>query len=156
MIDFSKNRQINVLVRMIIMTDIINKEQRSKTMRAVKSISMLEKMVSSELWKEGYRFRRNTKTLFGKPDISIKKYEIVIFIDSCFWHQCPIHGRMPKTNKEYWKPKLERNIERDREVNEYYLSKGWDIIRVWEHDIKEDFETVIKRLSKVIESKKGH
>src|SRR5699024_10844570 len=99
---------------------------------------------------KGYRFRRNTKDLFGKPDISIKKYKIVIFIDSCFWHQCPIHGNMPKTNVEYWKPKLERNVERDKEVDEYYKQKGWNIKRIWEHEVKKDLEKVVMKLRRLL------
>src|SRR5699024_2138727 len=116
------------------MADVLNIEQRRKNMKAIKSISKLESIVSNELWNKGYRFRRNTKDLFGKPDISIKKYKVVIFIDSCFWHQCPMHGNIPKTNTEFWKKKLKRNVERDKEVSEYYIEKNWYIKRVWEHE----------------------
>jgi DNA mismatch endonuclease, patch repair protein len=134
----------------IIMADVMTKEQRRKNMKAIKSVSKLESVLSTELWKKGFRFRRNSKTLFGKPDISIKKYKIVIFIDSCFWHQCPIHGNMPKTNTKFWKKKLKRNIERDKEVNHYYIEKGWHLKRVWEHEIKENLDDVVKNLSRVI------
>ncbi|WP_412728501.1 hypothetical protein [Geobacillus stearothermophilus] len=72
-------------------------------MKAIKSRSQLEDTVSKALWREGYRFRKNDKTLLGKPDISIKKYKVAIFIDSCFWHGCPLHGNMPESNREYWK-----------------------------------------------------
>lgn len=136
------------------MTDMMTQEQRRKNMQAIKSISKLESIVTKELWNKGYRFRRNTKDLFGTPDISIKKYEIVISIDSCFWHQCPIHGNMPKTNVEYWKPKLERNVERDREVDDYYKEKGWHIERIWEHEIKQDLEKVIRKIAKMIDKYK--
>lgn len=125
-------------------------EQRRKNMQAIKSISKLESIVTKELWKKGYRFRRNSKDLFGKPDISIKKYKIVIFIDSCFWHQCPIHGNMPKTNVEFWKKKLSRNIERDKEVNQYYKEEGWNIKRVWEHEVKKNLNEVIEDIAKMI------
>lgn len=122
---------------MVDMADNLTKEQRKKNMRAIKSQSALENRVTKELWKMGFRFRKNAN-LFGKPDISIKKYKIVIFIDSCFWHCCPIHGNMPKSNKDYWEKKLERNIQRDIEVNQYYKDKGWNILRVWEHEVKEN------------------
>ena len=121
-------------------------EQRRKNMQAIKSISKLEGIVSREIWNKGYRFRRNTKGLFGNPDISIKKYKLVIFIDSCFWHQCPIHGNMPKTNVDFWDRKLSRNVERDEEVNDYYERKGWHIKRIWEHEVKNDLEKVIDEL----------
>lgn len=133
------------------MADMMTLEQRRKNMQAIRSISQLESIVSKELWNKGYRFRRNTKDLFGKPDISIKKYKIVIFIDSCFWHQCPIHGNMPKTNVEYWRPKLERNVERDKEVDEYYKQKGWNIKRIWEHEVKKDLEKVVMEVAKIID-----
>ncbi|AKG74520.1 very short patch repair endonuclease [Salinicoccus halodurans] len=132
------------------MTDVLTADQRRKNMKAIRSISKLESIISSKLWNEGYRFRRNTKDLFGKPDISIKKYKIVIFIDSCFWHQCPIHGNTPKTNTEFWKKKLKRNAERDQEVNEYYREKNWYIKRIWEHDVKMDLGNVVEELSEFI------
>jgi len=128
------------------MTDVMTKEQRSKNMKAIKAVSKIETVVAKELWKKGIRYRRNNKKLFGKPDISIKKYKIVIFIDSCFWHQCPLHATMPKSNTDFWVKKLERNIERDKEVNEYYLQNQWSIKRIWEHEIKNDLFKVIDEL----------
>lgn len=132
------------------MADMMTTEQRRKNMQAIKSISLLEEIVSKELWKNGLRFRRNTKSLLGKPDISIKKYKVVIFIDSCFWHQCPLHGNMPKSNIEYWQKKLNRNKNRDKEVNDYYNNAGWNIKRIWEHEIKKDLDRVINELSDFI------
>lgn len=128
------------------MGNLLTDEQRSRNMRAIKSQSALENMVSKALWKNGIRFRKNNKDLFGKPDISIKKYKIVIFIDSCFWHVCPIHGNWPKTNKEFWEEKLKKNVIRDIEVTKFYRKNGWHIIRVWEHDLKEDFNKKINEL----------
>jgi DNA mismatch endonuclease, patch repair protein len=132
------------------MTDNLTKEQRKKNMKAIKSQSALENKVSKELWRLGLRFRKNAK-LFGKPDISIKKYKIVIFIDSCFWHCCPIHGNMPKSNRDYWEKKLERNKLRDIEVNKYYFDKGWNVLRVWEHEFKEDFNRALNKIASFIQ-----
>ncbi|EKN69292.1 DNA mismatch endonuclease, patch repair protein Vsr [Neobacillus bataviensis LMG 21833] len=123
-------------------------------MRAIKSISKLENRVSNVLWNRGIRFRKNS-ILFGKPDISIQKYKIVIFIDSCFWHVCPLHGNKPKSNQEYWIKKLERNQYRDKEVNDYYNKNGWYLLRFWEHDLKEDFEGTVDRISLFIKQVKG-
>lgn len=137
------------------MADNLTKEQRIKNMRAIKSQSALENKVTKELWRMGFRFRKNAK-LFGKPDISIKKYKIVIFIDSCFWHGCPIHGNMPKSNKDYWQQKLERNIQRDIEVNQYYKEKGWNILRVWEHELKENLIKSMNQIKNfILENKKN-
>jgi DNA mismatch endonuclease, patch repair protein len=121
------------------MTDNLTEEQRKKNMRAIKSQSKLEEKVSKALWANGLRIRRNVKSLPGKPDFAIKKYKIVIFIDSCFWHSCPQHGNMPKSNKDYWINKLNRNKERDIEINHYYKKKNWNILRIWEHEFKKDF-----------------
>lgn len=126
-----------------LMADVLTKEQRTRNMKAIKSQSKLENKVSKALWKMGYRFRKNSK-LYGKPDISIQKYKVVIFIDSCFWHFCPDHGHMPSSNKEFWEKKLTRNQERDREVNQFYAEIGWNILRVWEHDFKKDFDKSVE------------
>jgi len=123
-------------------------------MQAIRSQSELENLVSRELWKKGIRFRKNVKDLFGKPDIAIQKYKIAIFIDSCFWHACPLHGNRPKTNQEYWDKKLNRNKKRDAEVNEYYTKNGWHLKRVWEHEIKENPELVISELVEFIKNTK--
>lgn len=135
------------------MTDRITKEQRSQVMKSIKGQSLLENEVSKALWHKGVRFRKNVRSLFGNPDISIKKYKIVIFIDSCFWHACPIHGNTPKSNTDFWKDKLKRNKERDLEVSAYYNDKGWSVIRIWEHELKDDFDGVIEKLIQVIQEK---
>jgi DNA mismatch endonuclease, patch repair protein len=135
------------------MTDNLTKEQRKKNMRAIKSQSALENRVTKELWRKGFRFRKNAN-LFGKPDISMKKYKIVIFIDSCFWHFCPIHANMPKSNKDYWEKKLKRNKERDIEVDQYYKDKGWNILRVWEHELKDHFFEAIEMIENYIRRNK--
>lgn len=114
------------------MADKIPATQRSANMRAIQSSrTKLENKVCQYLWNAGLRFRRNVKELPGKPDIAIKKYKIVIFIDSCFWHCCPEHGHIPKSNTEYWVKKFERNQSKDREISLFYSLQGWNIIRVW-------------------------
>ncbi|GAB2553075.1 very short patch repair endonuclease [Gracilibacillus alcaliphilus] len=137
------------------MADNLTAEQRRKNMQAIRSQSKLEEIVTKELWNRGIRFRRNVKDLKGKPDIAIKKYKLVIFIDSCFWHVCPIHANIPKSNETYWKEKLSRNQKRDKEVTEYYLEKEWNIKRIWEHEIKNDFDKVIFELEEFINKVKN-
>ncbi|MGO1058525.1 very short patch repair endonuclease [Planococcus sp. FY231025] len=136
------------------MSEKITKEQRSKNMSAIRSVSKLEDRISKALWAKGFRIRRNVKSLYGKPDFAIKKYKIVIFIDSCFWHSCPVHGNRPKNNKEFWEAKLNRNVERDKEVTDYYLKKQWHIMRIWEHDFKNDFEGSILLIKNFINESK--
>jgi DNA mismatch endonuclease, patch repair protein len=128
------------------MADIFSKEQRRKNMQAIRSQSQLENIVTRELWNRGIRFRKNVKSLYGKPDIAIKKHKIAIFIDSCFWHSCEIHGNRPKSNQNYWDNKLERNKKRDLEVNDFYKKNNWHIKRVWEHEIKDDFNKAVNEI----------
>lgn len=136
------------------MTDTISKEQRSKTMSAVRSQSKLENLFSKELWHKGIRFRKNVRKLKGNPDVVIQKYKVVIFIDSCFWHGCPHHFRRPKSNQEFWDNKIERNRERDKEVNSYYIEKGWNLKRVWEHEIKSDLDLTVEETVSFINTAK--
>lgn len=137
------------------MSDTFSKKNRRKTMQAIKSKNTkLENLIIKELWKKGYRFRRNVQNLKGKPDIAIKKYKIVIFIDSCFWHGCKLHCRIPSSNKDYWIKKIERNRNRDKEITEYYINNGWHILRIWEHQIKEDFQDIINFLTDYIDTYK--
>lgn len=137
------------------MPDKISKEQRSKNMSAIRSVSKLEMHISKALWSKGFRLRRNVKSLFGKPDFALKGDKIVIFIDSCFWHSCPKHGNKPKSNVEFWDKKLKRNVERDQEVNNYYLDKRWHILRIWEHEFKEDFEEAINKIQKFVQESRS-
>ncbi|MEK5321806.1 very short patch repair endonuclease [Paenibacillus polymyxa] len=132
------------------MSDVVSKEKRSEMMAGIKSVSKLENRVASELWKKGLRFRRNDKSLPGKPDISIKKYKLVIFIDSCFWHQCPLHSNIPKNNREFWKKKLLGNVERDKKVTGHYVSSEWKILRIWEHDFKTEFDKTVSLIADFI------
>ncbi|PUA34707.1 very short patch repair endonuclease [Paenibacillus elgii] len=137
------------------MVDNVSKDKRSQTMKAVKSHSTsIENKVMKAIWKRGIRYRKNVKDLKGKPDIAIKKYRCVIFIDSCFWHGCPEHCRIPQTNVEYWLKKISRNKERDRQVNEYYEREEWNILRVWEHEISKDLEKTILKIFTFIEASK--
>lgn len=127
--------------------DKVSKEIRRKTMQAIKAEhTKLEDGVIKELWKRGIRFQRNVKDLFGKPDIAIKKYKLAIFIDSCFWHGCELHCRLPVSNKDYWCSKIDRNKLRDIEVRNYYRKNDWNMLRIWEHEVKEDFEKSIKSI----------
>ncbi len=120
---------------------------RSKMMKAVKSKNTnLENFIADFLWKSGVKYRRNTKSLKGKPDFSLKKYKIVLFIDSCFWHGCEEHCRMPKSNISFWNAKIKKNKFRDKQVTEYYLKQNWTILRIWEHDILNNEESIKKKI----------
>ena len=131
------------------MTDVVSKKKRSEIMSAVKSKdTKIEITFRKALWKKGIRYRKNSAKYFGKPDLVLKKYKAVIFIDSCFWHGCKKHCRIPATNKKYWVNKIDRNKKRDKEVNKFYKKMGWKIIRAWEHDIIKKQEENVKKIIK--------
>ena len=98
--------------------------------------SKIETLFRKELWKADFRYRKNSGKYFGKPDIVLPKYKTAIFVDSCFWHGCKKHCRLPSTRAKFWEKKVERNKERDKEVGKHYKKIGWRIIRIWEHDLK--------------------
>src|SRR5262245_7126889 len=117
--------------------DTISREERSANMRAIRSKDMKPEMiVRSTVHRLGYRFRLHAKNLPGHPDLVLKRFKKVIFVHGCFWHQ---HGdpsckimRLPKSNKEYWVPKLERNAMRDQQSLRKLESQGWRVLTVWE------------------------
>lgn len=136
------------------MPDRFPKETRSRIMSSIKGVSKLEDRISRELWKQGLRYRRNQRRLYGTPDFSIKKYKIVIFVDSCYWHKCPIHWKKPKSNIEFWENKFRNNVARDKRVTEFYETNGWNVLRIWEHEFKEDFEGAIEKIINFINKTK--
>lgn len=113
-------------------------EQRRKNMKAIKnSGSIIERKLQLELWHRGYRYRKNVKGIIGKPDIVFLKDKVVVFCDSEFWHGFEWETRKNdiKSNQEFWIPKIERNIQRDKEVNEQLQKDGWIVIRFWGKEI---------------------
>lgn len=121
------------------MTDTLTPEQRSRCMAAVKSKNTRpEELVRKRLFSLGLRYRLHDAKLPGKPDLTLKKYKAVVFINGCFWHGhegCPNY-RFPKSNTEYWREKIDRNRQRDAEVDKLLKKQGWRIFRVWECQLK--------------------
>lgn len=114
-------------------------EQRSRCMAAIKGKDTKPEMIVRKyLFSRGLRFRIQVRKLSGTPDIVLPKYKTVIFVNGCFWHGhegCK-YFRLPKSNIEFWKEKIERNIERDRESMQALLVLGWKVIRVWECELR--------------------
>jgi len=98
------------------------------------------------IWKAGFRFSKNPTRYFGKPDLVLKKHKVVIFVDSCFWHGCKKHCRIPTARKKYWTAKIKRNIARDKKVSKHYKKQGWKIFRIWEHEISKGREKIINKI----------
>ncbi len=122
--------------------DKVSKKKRSEIMsRVLSRDSQIEILFRKELWKRGFRYRKNSGKYFGRPDVVLPKYKTVIFIDSCFWHGCNKHCRLPTTRARTWEKKIAGNKARDRLVNRYYKKTDWKNIRIWEHDLKKkDFK----------------
>ena len=117
------------------------KEQISYNMKQVKcKDSEIERILRNELWKRGLRYRKNVKTIMGKPDIVFKRKKVAIFCDSEFWHgyDWEHKNKEIKTRREFWIPKIERNIEREREVTKTLEDEGWTVVRFWGKQIKKD------------------
>lgn len=137
--------------------DIVTPRQRSEIMSKIKSRdSKIEITFRKALWRHGLRYLKNSTKYFGKPDIVLPKHTTVIFIDSCFWHGCSEHFRMPKTRTKFWREKIERNKRRDIEVTCHYQKLAWQVIRIWEHDLaKNNMQIVVEKVKVDITSHSG-
>lgn len=116
-------------------------EQRRKNMQAIKSKdSQIEIILRKELWQRGLRYRKNVNRIFGKPDIAFIGKKIAVFCDSEFWHGYDWEERKKdfKSHQDFWIPKIERNIKRDKEVTTKLESEGWVVLRFWGNEIKKN------------------
>ena len=133
--------------------DNVSRKKRSQIMSAIKSKNTKpEVRLRRELWSKGLRFRLH----YGKEkiDIAFPSRRVAVFVDGCFWHRCPIHSHMPKSNENYWQAKLEKNIERDKAKNERLNSSGWTILRVWEHEL-DDLDEITLRIRALLARARG-
>ncbi len=116
-----------------------------------------EVALRSALHATGARFRCDYAVRVGarrpvRLDIAFTRVKVAVFVDGCFWHSCPDHGTTPTTNHTYWQPKLARNVERDREVDEALIAEGWLPLHVWEH---EDPVEAANRVARVVDERRG-
>ena len=117
------------------------KEQISYNMQQVKCKgSKIEVMLMKELWSRGLRYRKNVKSIVGKPDIVFVGKKVAVFCDSEFWHGYNWEERKKdfKSHQEFWIPKIERNMQRDIVVNEALKAEGWTVLRFWGNEIKKN------------------
>jgi DNA mismatch endonuclease (patch repair protein) len=132
------------------MADVFTKQKRSQIMAAVKSKGnkATEIKLASILRKNGIKGWRRNVPLFGNPDFVFSKLRLAVFVDGCFWHGCPKHLRKPKSNHNYWRQKIARNQQRDRIVTRRLHNMSWHVLRVWEHELKNE-SRLIARLWKL-------
>ena len=131
-------------------------EQRHKNMKAIKNKdSEIEQLLRRELWRRGLRYQKNVKTIIGKPDIVFKGKKVAVFCDSEFWHGYDWERKKfeIKSRKEFWIPKIERNIERDREVTKALEEDGWIVLRFWGKQIKKDLVSCANAVEKVLKER---
>lgn len=132
------------------MTDIFSKEKRSKIMSNISSRNTKpEVILRKALFSKGYRYRINYKNLPGKPDIVLSKYRTTIFVNGCFWHAHPNckDAHLPKTNTKFWKNKIASNVERDKKNIQQLEGLGWNVILIWECEIKKkNMDSLISRI----------
>lgn len=132
------------------------KEQISFNMQRVKSKDTpIELTLRKALWEKGYRYRKNVKSVYGHPDIAFIGKKIAVFCDSEFWHGFDWDHQKNdfKTHQEFWIPKIEQNIERDKKVTEKLKSEGWTVIRFWGKEILKDTKDCVETIIKAIQEK---
>jgi DNA mismatch endonuclease Vsr len=139
------------------MKDKFSKEKRSEIMSKIrKTNTKPELLVRKYLFSKGLRFRIYNRKLIGNPDIVFPKYKTVVFINGCFWHahnNCKLN-RMPKSNTDYWIPKILKNVERDKRNKKELKHLGWNVLIIWECELssQQREKTLIKLYKKIIES----
>ena len=140
------------------MADNHSPEQRSYNMSKIRGKNTKPEIeVRKHLFSLGFRYRKNVRGLPGTPDIVLKKYNTCIFVNGCFWHRhegCK-YFVLPKSNVEYWTQKINRNVSRD--IRNYRLleENGWNVIVIWECELKSNFEQTMKDVVNFLRSMKG-
>jgi len=124
--------------------DNLSPQDRSKNMAAIRSSNTSPEMrLRKAVWRAGERFftspgwfRITGRRLAGSPDLVFPSARVVVFVDGCFWHGCPVHYQAPTTRPDYWRNKVEMNRLRDQKVTQQLHEDGWTVVRIWEHALK--------------------
>jgi DNA mismatch endonuclease, patch repair protein len=133
------------------MADVFSRQERSYIMSRVKGRgNAATELRLIAIFREhrivGWRRKRG---IYGNPDFVFPAARLAIFVDGCFWHGCPIHGELPRTNRAFWRDKLSRNKTRDRQVNRTLRKLGWKTVRLWQHDLRSS-PTIARRITKAL------
>ncbi|MCW5680016.1 MAG: DNA mismatch endonuclease Vsr [Xanthobacteraceae bacterium] len=120
------------------MADVFSRSKRSEIMSRVKGHgnALTELRLLHILREKRLTGWRRKSKIIGRPDFIFRAERVAVFVDGCFWHGCPKHGSIPKTNEEFWSSKLKRNRQRDREVSAELRRLGWTPVRIWQHELK--------------------
>jgi len=118
------------------MTDVFTKQKRSEIMSRIRSKWTKQEIIVHNYLK-GHKIKHKMHPkMVGSPDIILTDKKVAIFLHGCFWHKCPLHYREPKSNKKFWTSKIERNVLRDKKNIRLLRNRGWKVIVIWEHEIK--------------------
>ena len=135
--------------------DRLTPEQRKKCMQSNKSKGTKPELVLAKaMWALGLRYRKNSGSIFGKPDFSFKKYKVAVFVDGEFWHGKDWEQRKAKIkgNREFWIAKIERNIRRDMEVTGRLKAEGWTVLRFWSNDVVKNAGCHAEKVKEIIQA----
>jgi DNA mismatch endonuclease (patch repair protein) len=133
--------------------DTVDRETRSGVMRAVRSKGnrSTERRLRAALARAGVRgWRINAEELAGRPDFVFDDAKLAVFVDGCFWHGCPRCYRRPSSNQKYWDAKVQRNMARDRRMRKQLRREGWQVLRLWEHQIAKELSGCVRRIAERI------
>lgn len=131
------------------MSDVMSAEQRSKLMSRIQGKNTTPEIsLRRAAWALGLRYRLHRRIGKTRPDLVFVGAKVAVFVDGCFWHGCPLHRVMPKNNREFWKKKLGRNVQRDAEDTQALTAAGWRVLRFWEHEIEESAEACARKIAK--------
>jgi len=137
--------------------DTHTKEQRSYNMSRIRSSDTKPELQFRHfIWKKGIRGYRLHKKIRGKPDLYFSSKRIAVFIDGCFWHQCPECFKKPKSNKTYWNKKIRGNVERDLDTDIFLENSGVHVLRFWEHEVKSETNKCYQKLNKLVKNVKNN
>lgn len=135
------------------MVDTVSKKQRSEIMSKIRGHdTKIEVALRSFLFRAGFRFKKNVKSLPGTPDIVFPKYRTVVFVDGCFWHghyRCA-DGHIPRTNSKYWRLKIAHNKKRDKKQRRGLRRSGWKVLSCWECEVERDLHFVASKIIRLL------
>jgi DNA mismatch endonuclease (patch repair protein) len=135
--------------------DRIDAQRRSANMSRIRSTdTTVELILRRALWLAGLRgYRVHSKSIPGRPDVAYTRLKVAVFVDGCFWHGCPECYVPPSSNTEYWTEKIQRNRRRDTEVTQELTEAGWAVIRIWEHEVRNDPGAAMLRVQSALTSR---
>ena len=137
--------------------DRLTSEQRKKCMQSNKSTGTKPELaLAKAMWALGLRYRKNSGSIFGKPDFSFKKYKVAVFVDGEFWHGKDWEQKKAeiKGNREFWIAKIERNIKRDIEVTGRLKAEGWTVLRFWSNDVVKNAGCHAEKVKEIIQARR--